>query len=360
MITTNAQQRLEQTIHHLCAAGYDSQRLRLEVIPRLLLLIPADAYYWATTDPDTLLPTSAVAAGLDASTAPLFWQNEFEDDDVNRFAVLARQRVPVGHLFATTTRARRRSVRQQELLPSLGLGDELRAALMIGGQCWGLLMLNRARDCRPFSQDEGQCLARLVPHLAAGLRAAMVQTAVRPTATAGETGFLLLAPDNTVLLATTTACDWLAELVDYPRPHDLPNAIVVTASRLRSLLAAGATAGDLPQARVRTASGRWLTLRAVALTEPGSPGAIALLLEPTQSAAVATLLLQAHGLTTRESQIMQLVLQGQSTTTIANTLSIAAPTVQQHFKAIFRKTGVRSRRELVAHLFNRYPPPALI
>jgi hypothetical protein len=52
-----------------------------------------------------------------------------------------------------------------------------------------------------------------------------------------------------------------------------------------------------------------------------------------------------------------MVFQGQSTRAISHRLHIAEHTVQDHLKAIFDKTGVRSRRELVATVFRqRYSP----
>lgn len=76
-----------------------------------------------------------------------------------------------------------------------------------------------------------------------------------------------------------------------------------------------------------------------------------MIVEPAAPADVAPLLLQAYGLTDREAQIAQLVLQGLATSEIAASLWIAALTVQQHLKAIFDKIGARSRRELVAQIF---------
>ena len=51
------------------------------------------------------------------------------------------------------------------------------------------------------------------------------------------------------------------------------------------------------------------------------------------------------------------MLRGESTETIARELVIASGTVQAHLRNIFEKTGVRSRRELVAVAFQRHYEP---
>ena len=79
-------------------------------------------------------------------------------------------------------------------------------------------------------------------------------------------------------------------------------------------------------------------------------GHTAVVLEAARPADVASLYLDALGLTPAQSRVASLVLQGRSTQQIVNELRISSHTVQEHLRAVFDKVGVASRRELVAHL----------
>jgi DNA-binding CsgD family transcriptional regulator len=58
------------------------------------------------------------------------------------------------------------------------------------------------------------------------------------------------------------------------------------------------------------------------------------------------LLLRSWGLTARENAVALQVIRGLSTAETAANLGISPHTVQDHLKAVFAKTGVRSRRDL--------------
>ena len=86
---------------------------------------------------------------------------------------------------------------------------------------------------------------------------------------------------------------------------------------------------------------------------------VAVIVEPAHPARITPLLMAVYGLTEREQDVTRLVLQGHSTTDIAEQLVVSAHTVQQHLKSIFDKTGVRSRRDLVGKVFFSHYEPRL-
>ena len=84
-----------------------------------------------------------------------------------------------------------------------------------------------------------------------------------------------------------------------------------------------------------------------------------MIIEEPSPAELAPVLMMAYGLSRQEQVITTLVCRGLSTREISGRLYITVNTVQDHLKSIFDKTGVRSRRELVAAILQeQYLPRA--
>ncbi|MGN6361144.1 MAG: LuxR C-terminal-related transcriptional regulator [Thermomicrobiales bacterium] len=351
---TTAAVRAQRDILRLCHAGLDAQALRLALLKALRQVTPIAAFWAATVDPDTLLFTGSVIEGIPEQATPAFLANEFLQDDANKFVALARGGTPVNSLSAATGENLEQSARYRDILAPLGLGDELRAALLSDGACWGVLCLHRQRGDPDFAADDVAFLRELAPHVAEGLRTALLLERAELAPAADGPGVILLADDATVIATTPAAAGWLAELGDWPRRDEAPQAVRAVAARLWALEREGVPGGGLlPRGRVRTRAGRWATLHAARLAGPGAGGATAVVVEPAPPVEIVPLVLRAYALTARETLVAQLVLHGRSTAEIAATLCISALTVQDHLKAIFAKTGVNNRRSLVAHVFAR-------
>jgi DNA-binding CsgD family transcriptional regulator len=333
-----------------CYAGLDAAGLREEVLRRLRTMLPVDAAFFATVDPMTLLFTSAAAdEPLDTAT-PLFLDNEFGRDDVNKFAELAESADPVASLDGATRGRRPASARYREIMGPLGLGDELRAALVSKNGCWGVLCLHRQDALHGFDATEIDLIRRISPHLAEGLRRAVIIRPAAPggTETAGP-GMIILDANLGVVSMNQEAQRWLAEIAgpDWPSASELPIPVYSAAAGLARIEEGPATVQPPATVRLRSHAGVWLSLHASRLSGPPAPQ-IGIVIEPAPAAQVSPLLLNAYGLTAAQTRVAALVIRGHSTRQIAGELYISANTVQEHLTAAFDKLGVRSRRELVA------------
>ncbi|GAC1332626.1 MAG: LuxR C-terminal-related transcriptional regulator [Chloroflexota bacterium] len=352
-------ERTYQDIVRLSYAGLDSTALRHEVLRVMKRIILIDAAFFATTDPATVLFTSAIADEILLRQTPLFLQNEFLQDDTNKFVHLTRSRDHVRSLHEGTRGNLAASRRYREILEPVTLGDELRAVLLVDGACWGVLCLHREKAVAAFTPAERTFLARVAPHIAVGLRTGLTIGAVETSVHHDGPGLVLLNDDLSIIALSPAAEPLIDELRDIAgATGTLPPAITAVAARLRELEAGTTGAGEhlLPRARVRTRRGEWVSVHATRMTG-GAVHQIAVILDRAQPTEIAPLIVQSYGLSPRESEVTRLIAQGFATAEIAATCHITGETVQDHCKSIFDKVGVRSRRELVAQLFERHFRP---
>jgi DNA-binding CsgD family transcriptional regulator len=330
----------------LCASGLDPDALRREALARLRRLMTVDAAFFATVDPATLLFTSAVVDDPLPAVAPQFLANELGGCDVNRFAVLADTPGHVRSLDAATGGNRAASERFRDLMAPLGLGDELRAALVVDGRCWGVLCLHRERAAAGFEPRDVELVRRLSPHLARGLRAGLV-AAPRPSAAAADApGVVVVAPDGGVVSVTPEARRWLSVLGS-GRDGELPVAVRAVVAALRT-----APPGGSRDVLAATRDGGWASITASDLVGNGPPG-VAVVLASAPPQRVTSALLAGYGLTPAQQRATELVLRGRSTRQIGQELHLSEYTVQEYLRGAFDRVGVNSRRELVAALMRR-------
>lgn len=338
---------VREEVSSLAASGLDWRTFSARAVGELATKIHADAWCVATADPATLLMTG-VTGSADLGWNPRFFDLEYAIADYLPQRELARGPVHADRLSRATGGHLDRSVRWRELMEPFGVGDQLRAALLSASGCWGYMALFRDRSSPFFAASDARFVERLGRPLADGLT---LSTMLEGDEEAGNPrALLLLADDLCLISASSSAHELLGETLE---PGTTPPAAVLAVAA--SARAASAESGMSAWSRTRAPSG-WLTLSATVLSRAGDDE-IAVIVERARPSELVDLKLGAYGLTAREQEVVRSVLAGDSTVEIARHLYISPLTVQQHLKAIFDKTGVSSRRELISQIFEgRYRP----
>ncbi len=350
-----ATERAVQDLVARCHVGLDSMALQGTLVERIGAVLAVDAVFCASVDPSTLLFTGAVTREISADAAGRFLANEFFEDDVNKFRMLAAGRPSVDWLDHVTGTRRAESARYREIMAPMGLGDELRAAFRSGGQCWGFLCLHREDGPLGFTPADARKVARISTHVGEGLRRALLVGSAETDTERHAPGVLVLDADGGLLATTTAGECWLWELSAFEQGEGLPLAVEAVVARLAAIRA-GRT-DLLPHVRVRTRSGGWAVIHASEMVGPGGEHQVAVVVEPARAAEVAPLFLLAYGLTPREAEVAQAAVQGHTNKAVARTLQISEHTVEDHLKSVFAKVGVASRGELTARIFSVHYAP---
>jgi DNA-binding CsgD family transcriptional regulator len=332
---------------------------------RLHDLVPHESSAWLMTDPATGLPSAPSL--LDDFTAPIevcteHWHREYVDPDVNHFRRLARAELPAAALRATTTDPER-SARFRWFLRPLGIADELRWVLRVGGTPWAMVTLWRREGAKPFTTAEADLLAGMSEPLGDAVRH-RVREGHPAVAAQGvrQPGLLTFDAQDRLISVNEYAAAWLdelpqQELVGTDFGLRVPVWMLVTAQRARRSLAAGED--GVARTRVRSRGGRWVVGHASTTRDAqGAPNGTAVTIEPASPALMAPVFVEAYGLTEREQEISRQIARGAGTGEIARALFLSPHTVRDHVKSILAKVGVANRGELVARLYAEQFEPA--
>jgi DNA-binding CsgD family transcriptional regulator len=355
-----AQERARARIAELATRGHDLVTLWRAATEVVVPAVPhMMSPCWFTLDPASLLATSHFDEGV-PEVPPEWLVHEYLVEDAHSMETVARSATGASTLHDATGGDPSSSVAWALYMQPFGAEQELLVALRTpGGETWGMLGLYREAGAPRFGEDEIALLRALSADLAAGVRRALLVGEASDPEGPDSPGVVVLGADGGIASLTPGAERWLAVLPGGDAPGgDLPAALRAVAGRALAARAAGGR-DDPAFARVRTTDGRWVLLHGARMTDEGRGSRAAVIVEPAHPDRISPLLMAAHGLTARERDVTRLVLRGLSTMEIADRLVVSPHTVQQHLKAVFGKTGARSRRELVGAVFFAHYEPRL-
>jgi DNA-binding CsgD family transcriptional regulator len=352
MVRERAQSRCRCRLQQLADSALDVDSLRLEVMAQLRQAIGFELWCCPLVDPDSLIPHRPVvsdALPFGERLPRMLFQDQAADEVISR-AKLVRGPDNVCVLSAATGGDLARSSRWRDCGQPVGMGDELRAAVVDERGCWMSFELLRASDDPPFRAEDANLMRDAAQILARSLRQAGFSATDQGGVEPGQTGVLLVDEHLQPQGFTQPAREWLALLNarEQPEPTPLPTHVYAVVGRLLA-----AEAGDDPErparVRVRTRAGRWAVIEAARFE--GIDGAIAVSVHAATAEDMLALVGRAHGLSARERELVAFVLEGLSTRELAERMFISRYTVQDHLKSVFDKLGVHSRRELVTGIF---------
>lgn len=362
MSSALAAERVRRDVEVLALAGLDLATFMAEVDLSINRVLRASAMCAATIDPTTNLLTSSYKFGDLAGRheRDLEWSLiEYGGDEPTSFIDMYTCGTAAIGMHLETGGDLRRSMRLRDCIsPFYGYGDELRVVASTDARVWGACAFFRAPADQPFDRADVEFAASLAPFLAKGFRTGLMTHAadfVEDPTTVGP-AVIIVDADDRLRQISLGAEQRLTEIIVNDHSGGAMGTIAALVASARRY--ASGVVDVLPRGRVRLRSGRWVVLQASPLAgRDGATGDVVITIEDARPAEIVPLLVEAFGLTARERDITQFVLQGAETKEIAAALSLSAYTIQDHLKAIFEKADVHSRRELIAKVFfDQYQP----
>ncbi|MNI21299.1 DNA-binding transcriptional regulator CsgD [compost metagenome] len=348
---------VRKQLHKLGAASISSQQYRETVITQLREAVAFDAACFTAVDPSTLLSTGAISEDNVEAIHQQLFEYEYLHEDFNKYEWLALSADSVATLNAATEGLLERSGRYRNVLQPAGFEDELRAALMSDGSCWGYLTLFRTYGKPPFQEEERAFVSSISPLLAKALqKSTLALPKVDVNGMKEETGIMILSDLLIPVSFNSVARDWLTMLRAWEQVDNqtLPRPIRAVCSRALAEASFPDQQSTMAKICIRIPDGAYLSLQASRLEGPAGITQLAVTFQPARPSEILPLITEAYALSARERQIVDGIFHGLSTKELAESLHLSTYTVQDHLKSIFTKTAVKSRRELIWLLFSRY------
>ena len=329
----------------------NERALRMALLEDIRRRVPVRAHVWALIDPETEVATAPLATVPDPLMAQLpgIVRRRYLTT-VNRWD---HMEAPVASLLQATDGDPSESLLHREVLGPSGVGDIASVVFRDRFGIWGFLDLWRFTDDDPFTDAELSILAEDVSTITLALRLCQARSFDEPAPSPERTGpaVLFLSPELKVLGQTPETDRYLRALLppDVDRMPVPAGAYNVAAALLAH--EAGIYAHP-PVARVSMEVGLWLTFSAARVNShlPADQRDIAVTIEVTSPSERRNLYARSHGLTARETELLERLALGADTRNLAHDLRLSEHTIQDHLKSIFAKTNTRNRRTLLSRI----------
>ncbi|MEU6149246.1 helix-turn-helix transcriptional regulator [Actinosynnema sp. NPDC047251] len=190
---------------------------------------------------------------------------------------------------------------------------------------------------RPFDGEDARRVGGLARELSAVLRAYVTSGPLVPEVPALPPAVLVLGADHRVRSATAPARAWREQL------RAARVAVPWIGEAFLEGLSLLARRGDPVVVAPAVGHGRWVAFHGQRL----SPEEVAVVFETASGPRLLPAFCEWYGITPRERQVLADVYDGAAPKNIARRRGLSVHTVNDHLKAVFRKTGAGGRDELV-------------
>ncbi|MBF6327667.1 helix-turn-helix transcriptional regulator [Nocardia transvalensis] len=297
----------------------------------------------------TTCTRSQLSFGFSFKTEPGFRQAQvrhyFTEDEPHLIAEMAARPVPVDIVGAGSGGG---TVRDRELLTMHGIGSSLRLLLCDSRGAWGVLELLRSQGGRPFDDEDSEQAARLTPALLAVLRRYVTAGPLLPEQPPPLPGVIVVGADDTIRAATSQG--WLGHLrTGEPVPGWMAESVMTGLARQARKKAVDPNTAPALLVGPSATFGRWIAIHGQLLSG-GDPGDVAIVVQAASGDVLLSAICGWYEITGRERQILEHLRTGAATKQIARALGLSIYTVNDHLKAIYRKTRAEGRDTLIAAL----------
>lgn len=354
-----------QKLEEFAQRSHSSYAYIHSLLEELKPMIPFAGACCTNIDPYRLLSTGAVVEHNIESIHHQLLAYEYGHEDINPYDELVYSDHPVATLHHITEGRPEQSSRYRDILEPASFGDELRAALLYKGKCWGYLTLFRKKEQSVFSQQECDELSEIAPVIARHLRQFSLAIPFVNEIKLRSPGIMMFSEQLELLSSNSDTCHWL----DVLRQHEgitesvLPRPILTVASMALADYAHTAkssaqsehpsTENSPIQVCVPVRQHDYVHITAYGLYAETTGIQLMIAIQSASPLDILPWMMEAYHLSEREQQIVDQVIEGLSTRKIADILHISPYTVQDHLQSIFSKTKTTSRRELIARLLSR-------